>query len=518
MPTPSCPAPSVCATPSCHGRAEEVVHLYALAESGQSQREYAEASGVPRSTLSDWVRRQRKVLAEPEVVAFFESPAGLRLLTRIVVAALVVMTLHGSCGLSLVTEFFVSAGLSPFVASSYGSLYRTHQHLLKLVMKFDTEQRAVLGQAMRKKEVSLCEDETFLASGMVLVAMEPASGFVVAERFSEQRTGQAWNEAVEQGLAGLNVAVVSQHSDEAKGLLRHAKDQGIPHFPDLFHVDHDVCQALGAKVGKQLRDAEKSQDKAALSQATVHYDHFVAGLGALGQLAHPFDLETGQARTEADCLAGLCETMDGLDEVGHQVGVSQKGKKKLAKARKQLPALARQVDWYHQRVSEALDKQEVDGVVAEHIRRVLLPVAYLRHIAKAAPEVIERDLRLQLADQLEAGAVPVLDRLSQAEQERLHSLVAEWATWFCRGSSCVEGRNGVLSLHHHARRHLSQDKLTALTVVHNFLITRPDGTTAANRFFEREHPDLFLWLLDRMPPPSRPAKPRPNQATNRKVI
>lgn len=47
----------------------------------------------------------------------------------------------------------------------------------------------------------------------------------------------------------------------------------------------------------------------------------------------------------------------------------------------------------------------------------------------------------------------------------------------------MEGRNGQLSLHHHGKHHLSERKLSALTAMHNYFIRRPDGTTAAERFF-----------------------------------
>jgi hypothetical protein len=62
---------------------------------------------------------------------------------------------------------------------------------------------------------------------------------------------------------------------------------------------------------------------------------------------------------------------------------------------------------------------------------------------------------------------------------------------FQRRSSCVEGRNGQLSLHHHGRHRSSDRKLAALTAVHHFYICRADGTTAAERFFGRAHPVLF---------------------------
>ena len=84
----------------------------------------------------------------------------------------------------------------------------------------------------------------------------------------------------------------------------------------------------------------------------------------------------------------------------------------------------------------------------------------------------------------------------------------ECAELFQRSSSCVEGRNGQLSLKHHALHHLTKRKLRALTVLHNYLVRRPDGTTAAQRFYGHVPRDLFAWLLGRLSHPARPRASR----------
>jgi hypothetical protein len=55
---------------------------------------------------------------------------------------------------------------------------------------------------------------------------------------------------------------------------------------------------------------------------------------------------------------------------------------------------------------------------------------------------------------------------------------------------------------------VSEQRLKALTVLHNYLVKRPDGTTAAERFFGQKHKDVFSWLLERMPDLPRPAQQR----------
>ncbi|WP_368733858.1 DUF6399 domain-containing protein [Desulfobacter hydrogenophilus] len=46
--------------------------------------------------------------------------------------------------------------------------------------------------------------------------------------------------------------------------------------------------------------------------------------------------------------------------------------------------------------------------------------------------------------------------------------------------------------------------MKGLTVIHNFHLKRPDGTTAAERFFENKPINMFEWLVENMPLPARP--------------
>jgi hypothetical protein len=71
------------------------------------------------------------------------------------------------------------------------------------------------------------------------------------------------------------------------------------------------------------------------------------------------------------------------------------------------------------------------------------------------------------------------------------TVARECADLFQRSSSPVEGRNGHLDLFHHGHHRLMTRKLKALTATHNYLKQRPDGTTAAERFFGKKPRDLL---------------------------
>ncbi len=83
-----------------------------------------------------------------------------------------------------------------------------------------------------------------------------------------------------------------------------------------------------------------------------------------------------------------------------------------------------------------------------------------------------------------------------------------------RTSSAVEGRNGYLAQRHHVSRGSSAQALTVLTILHNFDLKRPDGTTAAQRLFGHPFPDLFESVLSTFTELPMPRRSSPSQHSN----
>jgi hypothetical protein len=89
-----------------------------------------------------------------------------------------------------------------------------------------------------------------------------------------------------------------------------------------------------------------------------------------------------------------------------------------------------------------------------------------------------------------------LSDLSPETQDHLHDEAKRLAAVFQRSSSNVEGRNGYLSLRSHQLRGLDLPrKRECFTAIHNFFLTRPDGTTAAERFFGQKPRSMFAAIL-----------------------
>jgi hypothetical protein len=535
-------------------RAEAAQALHDFQDSPEtfsSQRQFAPKAGVPRATLQHWLKRQRRLDLDPVAARFFDSPPGLTFLHRLVVAAHFVFTLQSTAGLRSVCQFLRLCHLDRVVAASYGSRQQLAALLEQAVCDFAVEQRQQLAQDLVQKEIAVVEDETFHPT-ICLVAIEPVSNFLLLEQYASRRDAATWNAAVFQALAGLSVTVVQAVGDEAKGLLAHATEGlGVPHSPDLFHVQHDGTRATALVLAAQTREAQRYLEQAlqhrdqaysARQQAAtaprgpgrpIDHEERVqsaertvgggqrwvaaceqrqeqarAAIRGLGEADHPFDLTNGRAQDRATVEVRLTASFDRLEEVAQAAKLSPSSRQRLAKARRVLPGLVAAVAFFWLRVRAAAEQRygRESWVWVER----LVAGMYLRGVASKVPKAERRKTVRALAEQClgEARAAVTEPAGGWAEAERW---AREWSGWFQRSSSCVEGRNGQLELRHHSLHRLSQRKLAALTALHNYWLKR-GGTTAAERFFGKKPANLFDWLLTRLPLPTRPASQRPQAA------
>jgi len=140
----------------------------------------------------------------------------------------------------------------------------------------------------------------------------------------------------------------------------------------------------------------------------------------------------------------------------------------------------------------------------------LIPSYYLERVAATRTVTAGEPLRA-LAECLRSPLFEpegALGALSALEQNTLKTQAATLAEVFQRSSSNVEGRNGYLSLRNHQLRGLDHPRKRAcLTAVHNFFLTRPDGTTAAERFFRQKPRCMFTAILASVEIPPAPLSP-----------
>lgn len=519
-----------------------------------SQRQLATELGVPRTTLQHWLKRKDRIDADPEVIAFFESPAGAAFLHRLVLGSHFVFTLMGPCGIRLVCRYLELTGLDQFVAASYSPHQKVSVAIEEAVIEFGQVERKRLGQDMSPKEITICEDETCHPE-ICLVAIEPASNFILLEKYAESRQAQEWTKALKETTAGLPVKIIQSASDEGRGIIKHVeKDLGAHHSPDLFHVQNEVVKGPSTALAGRKRQAAKAMDKATekvqryqqkkvaylndegrtecppglkkkieqaqieeteakkpLETATVQQERLKQAIGEISRAYHPYDLQTGAPRSAEMVSASLEEQFSEIEAVSTEADLSERCFKRIKKAKGVLVDMIATIAFFFMTVQAKIEALSLTPTVEQAVYNNLIPGIYLHLVAHKAKTAEEKRDLLQRSQELLA---PLLARdgpfggLEKEELALIEKVTIECAQLFQRSSSCVEGRNGQLALFHHSLHRLSNRKLAALTTVHNYFIKRPDGTTAAERFFGAKPMDLFEWVLERVDLPGRPAQKR----------
>jgi hypothetical protein len=112
-------------------------------QSGQTQVAVAEENNVSRTTLEYWIKRMNELKCrhDPEVTAFFESPAGIAFLHRLLIAALLIFHTNGGSGLPSLHLFLQMIKVSGFIGSSVGTLHKMSNQIDELLKQFDQSER-----------------------------------------------------------------------------------------------------------------------------------------------------------------------------------------------------------------------------------------------------------------------------------------------------------------------------------------------------------------------------------------
>jgi hypothetical protein len=536
-------------------RAELFARYGELHIQGLSQRQAAQVLEVPRSTLQAWRMYQDRLDACPTVVAFFQSVPGLAFLHRLVLALHLVCVEVGACGIRLVCLVLELTGLNRFVGASYGTQQQVNRCVEEAIVAYRQEEHARLAHEMPPKDITLTQDETF-TGGLCLVGIEPVSNYIVLEQVAQARDHDTWQAHMEPALAGLNCRVIQSTSDEAPGLLAYVEQHlRAHHSPDLFHVQQELSKAVAAPLAVKQRAAAKAvaQAEERCKRVHEHLDNATRmpekrgprrspqAAAGLEQVEHAVEA----ARHEHQRLAGQRETVtQSLRAIGHayhfvdlERGVRRNGKlvagdiqchietirtiaqhehlsptclERIAKAERVVPKMQATIEFVSSYVRQQVKQLALAPPQSFAMHAHLLPSYYLERVASTRTVTAGAPLRA-LAEGLRTplfapgGALSTLSPTAQSQlKDKAHTL----AEVFQRSSSNVEGRNGYLSLRNHQMRGLDHPRKRAcLTAIHNFFLTRADGTTAAERFFGQKPRSMFATILEAVDIPPAPLSP-----------
>jgi len=510
---------------------------------------------VPRSTLQAWRAYQERLDACPGVVAFFQSVPGLAFLHRLVLALHLVCVEVGACGIRLVCLLLKLTGLNRFVGASYGTQHQVNRRVEDAIVAYRQAEHTRLAREMPPQDISLTQDETF-TGGLCLVGMEPVSNYIVLEQTAAARDQDTWRILMEQALAGLNCRVMQSTSDEAPGLLAYVEHHlGAHHSPDLFHVQQELSKAVSAPMALKQRAAHKAVTKAEETLTRVHehlnrandelaphgsgrppksaasleqgkhkvdaarHEHqrlsaqreqVSQRIRAIGHAYHFVDLERGVRRNGKLIAGDIQSHIDTIRTIAQQEGLSETCLARLDKAERVVPKMQATVAFVSGYVGQQVKQLELAPPQSFAMHAHLIPSYYLDRVASTRTVTAGEPLRA-LAERLRAPLFEpggALNECSVLRQDQLKAKAAQLAEVFQRSSSNVEGRNGYLSLRNHQLRGLDHPrKRTCLTAVHNFFLTRSDGTTAAERFFGQKPRSMFAAILASVEIPPAPLSP-----------
>jgi hypothetical protein len=220
---------------------------------------------------------------------------------------------------------------------------------------------------------------------------------------------------------------------------------------------------------------------------------------------------TGQALESSDVEQRLKQHFATLHTIAQQANLSQGAGDRISKAERVLPSMIATIAFFWSTLKLLMDRQDCSDEVKQIWKNELVAGYYIAQVANRSQNAKEAKRLRDLSESILARARSpdsAWSQLPKSMQKSLEDKAQEAAEVFQRSSSCVEGRNGQLSLRHHGLRELTPSKLSALRTIHNYVIHRSDKTTGAERFFEIKPRNVIDWLLAQLP---MPARPRPNR-------
>jgi len=515
--------------------AKSVLIFNAIRTHGQqSVRGLAERIGLSKSSVHRHLQAMERRARYP-AAALWETEAGRTWLIRLMVATLFVFGLKRGVGAETLSEFLGRLRLDAHVGCSPSALRAVMHRLERLLLETAAawEQDGIAHGEIRP--VIGAVDETFLQR-MMLVCMDLATGYVLMEEVTADRSFDTWYARANDRLTTLGTEVLYLVSDRAKALIKLAHTGlGCPSIPDLFHLSHDLAKSYSLAIFGRLRYAKRDLEHAQQRLETwqqnaqakrVHLEQGQARVAAcattlnhwqgvgrawrqrlsnLSHILHPWRLADSTRQTSKEVEAQLGTELEAIETLLEANGLPM-NQATLAKVRKQLAGISALVDVWWQTVRQDLTQLAMTPRWTQGAEDVLLPLMYWQEQRRRTRH---RGQKAQIALVLQA-VEEAFERHARTQQ-LTPEVLAGWKAWaaehakaFQRASSAVEGRNGSLSQMQHNHRGLPMRRYQVWTVLHNFDGRAADGTTPASRFFRRSFPDLFervLSQIDELPMP-----------------
>jgi hypothetical protein len=230
----------------------------------------------------------------------------------------------------------------------------------------------------------------------------------------------------------------------------------------------------------------------------------------LGHDDHVVDLERGVRRHGQLMAADSHAHLEQVRAMAQHEGLSQSCLERMEKAERVGPNMPATIAFVSGDGRPQVDQLDLTPPAPFAMPAKLTPTYDLDRVAQTR-SVSDGEALRELAERLRTPLFEPCGALSQMSPEgqaQLQQRAKTLAEVFQRSSANVEGRNGYLSRRNHQLRGLDLPrKRECLTAIHNFFLTRPDGPTAAERFFGQKPRSMCASILESVELPPAPLSP-----------
>lgn len=322
-------------------------------------------------------------------------------------------------------------------------------------------------------------------------------------------------------------------SDRARALVELGRPAylDVPSIPDLFHFNQPLARRLGSVIGRRWRRAwvlfqqasgyysQRKPFEDAYYSADLARKRYQNAFFGIHKALHPF-LPDGRLTDGESVRFQLSHSLSQLGKSADKVGLDVP-LEKFSAMLDLVPDWIRGIecwqDWMKSRLAVFLRSRSGDEPLGRWLQNFLMPALYWQMVLHRTPQKARnKRLRAQYKQWLRESRArlfrhPLTQKLGAEARQQCLRWAIKTLSLFQRSSSQVEGRNGALGFLNRAARRFGPERLQALTVIHNFDTRRGDGTSPAERLFDRQFPGLFDFVLTdihQIPPP-RKKSPKP---------
>jgi hypothetical protein len=536
-------------------RADRFAQDRAWRTQGLSERQAATELTVPRTPLQAWRMWHDPLARCPHVADFLQSGPGLAFFHRIVLACHLVCVAGGACGMRLVWLFRNVPGLDRCIAASSGAQQQGNRHGEQAMGTSHHDAPGRLANGMPPQDRTVTQDDP-LTGGLCRSTMDPESTLILVEQRAQARAQPPWEARMAPALAQRQGGVIPSTSDAAPGRLA-SVDHSLEahHAPDGFPVQHELVQAGSGPLATQARAAHQAVTEALAQlervqthqqsagaepaqrgpgrppQAPVSLEHAAQAREAtrreperlaqqrepsaqrirgIGHADHWVARERGVRRNGQRIAAALQGHIAPVRAMAQHAGLSQRCWERSEKAERVVPHRHATIACVSGYVGQPIHPLDLTPPASCARHAKLIPSSSLDRVAQTRPVRDGTPLRQRAARLRAPWCEPggVLRAVNPEAHDQLHDEAQRLAAVCQRSRAHVEGRNGSVSRRTHPRRGLDLPRQReCFTAMHHFFLTRPDGTTAAERLFGQKPRSMVAAILGAVNVPPAPLRP-----------